>query len=568
MVENITNYIMNRSLSTTLLLLVVGCLHGQEILVDESYNDWTDDMLLIQDTAGDGPSNGIDIGRLWAANDQEYLYLRVQLGKVINMQDDNELTLYIDTDNDLNTGRKINGIGAELEWVFGDRDGTLYDSSGDDVFLQHEDIDLMTSPSVSSSEFEIALKRFAFVDGINLDISGTISIRVEDNGSNGDDLPNSIGGVEYQLGNTTRDFHDYDLSRQFPTDLRVMTLNVLDDNLFDPTLYQAFQRQLSLVDPDIIALQEVRSFTSTQTRDIVRQMLPGTWFHNKSSFGNVVLLSRYPILDDEGMNGNEAHLIDVNGTEIIVINMHLPCCDNNVERQQEVDNMMAYIRDLRSDLNDIKVEANTPIIIMGDSNLVGDRLQQQTLLTGQIQNTATHGPAFAPDWDGTNLEDAKPLATGTPYTKTWYNRSGSFSSGRLDYIIYTGSVLWLQNSFVISTRDMSSADRATYGVNFSDSQLASDHLPTVADFAFTTVATADMPDVDVVLYPNPASELLQIQAKDQAEIEDIKIFDLMGRLHLTQQHNGPIDISAMPAGAYVVRFVVDQELVSKRFTKL
>lgn len=567
MVENTTSYIMIRSLSLLLAALLGYSASAQNIFIDEDYADWSDAMLLMEDTNGDGPANGIDIGKVWAANDQEYFYLRIEVGKDINIQSNNELTLYIDADNDLQTGRKINGIGAELEWIFGERDGTLYLPNGDELFLQHEDIDLMSSPTVSSSQFEIAMRRSAFVAGFALDLDGTITIRLEDNGTNGDDIPNSIGGMTYTLGSTTRDFHNYDISKPADTDLRVLTLNVLDDNLFDPLLFNAFRRQLALADPDVIALQEVRSFTSSETQSIIQQMLPGQWFHNKSSFGNVVLLSRFPILQDEGMNGNEAHLIDVNGQEVVVINMHLPCCNNDVDRQQEVDNMMAFVRDLRTDANEIRVATNTPIIILGDSNLVGNSQQQQTLLTGDIQNVSQHGPAFAPDWDGSELEDAKPLATGTPYSKTWYNRSGSFSSGRLDYIIYTGSVLWLQNTFVISTRDMTTADRNAYGVNFSDSQIASDHLPTVADFSFTSVSTVDTDIIDVQLYPNPVADVLTVTAAGK-QLTDVVIYDPTGQTVLRASHGSNIDVSALGSGVYTVSGMVGKTPVVRKFAKM
>ena len=42
---------------------------------------------------------------------------------------------------------------------------------------------------------------------------------------------------------------------------------------------------------------------------------------------------------------------------------------------------------------------------MGDLNLVGDRQQLTTLVTGEIINTQLFGNGGPPDWDETDLED-------------------------------------------------------------------------------------------------------------------------------------------------------------------
>lgn len=571
--ENIINYTMIQSLSLSwawvLVVLLLGGspLAGQEIFLDETFEDWTDEMVVFSDIAGDAQPNRIDLQRIWAANDQEYIYFRIELGREINLQDDNDLALYIDADNNFDTGRKINGVGAELIWNFGDRFGQLYDASGDNIFIDHEEIDLMSSPTVSSTEFEIGFRRQAFIDGSQLDIRGTIAIRVEDNDFLGDDAPDAAGGFTYEIKEgIVRNFDGYSLDRTANTHLRVLTYNILDDNLFDNSRSDAFRRQLQAINPDVICLQEVRDFTGTATRDRVSQWLPGEWFQRKSSFGNVVTLSRYPLLESEGMDGNQAHLIEVSGQEVLIINMHLPCCDNNADRQREVDNIMDYIRDAREGGNDFQIADGTPIIIMGDSNLVGLRAQQQTLLTGDILNNSQFGPDFAPDWDGSNLDDAKPLATGTPYTKTWYNPFGSFSSGRLDYIIYTGSVLQLENTFALSTRDMAPADRQQYGLSFADTENASDHLPTVADFGFEVVTTADVYVHELSLYPNPVIDMLRLSRPVNATGY---IYDVNGQLVETVTvASGETFVRQLARGAYVLRVAIDDGYVHLPFVKI
>lgn len=552
---------MRKSIVLLLAILISNSANSQNIFIDEKYSDWSASDVIYQDAKGDGSPSGIDIGAIWAANDQEYMYVRFEIEKEINLQDNNDLTLLIDIDNDLSTGRKVNGIGVEFLWNFGDRDGLIYTASGNSISIEHEDIQLMSSPTVSSTQFELAFKRSFSLPQLQMDINGTVAIRLEDNGFNGDDAPNEIGGMTYSLKeNVVRDFHTYDLARRPNTDFRILTYNILADNLFDPSKYNAFRRQFQAIAPDIIALQEVRDFNSSATRDIIADFLPGSWFHMKSGF-DIVLVSKYPILEREAINGNAAFLLDMNGQDLVVINMHLPCCDNNVDRQKEADNIIAYIRDLKVGLTDIQVPANTPIIVTGDSNLVGFSSQLNTLLTGDIQNNATYGPDAKPDWDNSDLEDAKPFATGTPYTKTWYNAFGSFSSGRLDYVLYTGSTLFLRNTYALSSRDMTSQQRATYGLQASDTDVASDHLPTVADFSLTSVNTEDEFASAVNVYPNPTDGVITLNIPSGSGTYRVNILDYSGKLLYNLVLNASeqqISLHDLPTGVYLLN-VVDQQ---------
>jgi len=557
---------MNQSLRLLCLLLFSSNCFAQNILLDENYSDWDNGMLIYEDAPGDGQSNGIDIQRVWAANDQTYFYLRFELGKEINIQDDNEFTIYLDTDNDLSTGKKINGIGAEFEWIFGERGGSIYQADGDSGFVGHEDIDLMSSPTVSSSDFEIAFRRSADLFGADLDISGTIAIRLEDNSFNGDDAPSEIGGITYNVNETVnRDFHTYTLDRSPTADFRLMSYNILADNLFDASRSDAFRRQFQATLPEIIAFQEIRSYNSSETKDVIEQYLPGTWFHEKSGF-DIVLLSKFPILQRESIDGNAAFLLDVNGKELVVINIHLPCCDNNSSRQNEADAIMEYIRNLQTGGNNIKVDANTPIIITGDSNLVGFREQQTTLITGDIVQNNIFGPDVTPDWDDSILEDALPLATGTPYAKTWYNPFGSFSSGRLDYIIYTGSTLWRTNTFALSSQDMTFADRQLYGLNSTDTPFASDHLPTVADFQFTSVDVEEEEFSSVKIYPNPALDIIHVEL-GELSISQIEIIDYTGR-SLKLSYNSDVSLQNILPGQYYLKITHEEGVSLSKFVKL
>jgi hypothetical protein len=116
-------------------------------------------------------------------------------------------------------------------------------------------------------------------------------------------------------------------------------------------------------------------------------------------------------------------------------------------------------------------------------NLVGFAEQVATLLEGRISDEATYGKSHPADWDGTALTDVMPYHTTGLDAYTWRNDEESFAPGRLDYIVYSDSVLKLGNHFVLWTPDLSPSDLTTHGLLASDTRVASDHLPVVADFA-------------------------------------------------------------------------------------
>ena len=87
---------------------------------------------------------------------------------------------------------------------------------------------------------------------------------------------------------------------------------------------------------------------------------------------------------------------DTLGGDVFFINSHLSCCGNDAARQDQVDEMMAWIVQ-----NEGNLTVNTPIVYAGDLNLVGYAQQLETLLEGDIVQTQTYGQGGMPDWDGT-----------------------------------------------------------------------------------------------------------------------------------------------------------------------
>jgi len=506
------------------------CLDAQQILIDESFDDW-DSAPMTVDDYNDNIS-GLDIEKISISNDKDYLFIQFDLDEEILLQENNFLSLYIDIDQNENTGYKTEGIGAEISFYFGDRSGFVNFNPGFENII-HYDIGLLTAPTVSSERFEIAIKRRNSVDGNDIILDNTIDIVFENDIYDGDKIPNSNTGLAYSFNDDiVNTLPEFSFSKAAETDLRVVNYNVLRDDLFESNLNASYTRVLRAIDADVIAFQEIYNHSSAQTAQLIEQMLPSTggqqWYHEKVG-SDLVLLSRYPIIDDRWVDGNAAFVLDVNGKEVLLINVHFPCCDNDFERQNEINALLKFIRDTQDGF-EYSLTENAPILIVGDYNLVGFRSQIESLLTGNITNNANYGPDFMPDWGQGSLKDLKPPLTGLPAVYTWRGEDSSFFPGRLDYIVYTGSSIFPLNSFVLNTETLGQDELSLNNLSQNDTRANSDHLPMVSDWSFEEIVYTD--DVSKLaktnIWPNPFSSHIHISS-DQ-EILETQLFDIRGKL--------------------------------------
>jgi len=559
-----------RILTLLIALFISSQAGSQTIRIDGDYSDWSNINPAFTDNLNDGQSNGIDFENIWVYNDQSNIYFRFQLNKEIDLQEDNELAIYIDYDNDINTGFKINGIGAELRFLFGDRLGII-STNGETEFISFDAVNLLVAPSVTSTEFEVSFSREISEYGLNFEAEENITFRLEDNGFNGDEAPNDLSGIDYTIDESIMsETPAIDLERKSNTDFRFMTYNIENDQLFDGSRKNAFRRIFQATNPDIIAFQEIRDFSSSQTRALIAEFLPGTWYHQKHGF-DIVTVSRYPINFSENINGNAAYYLDVDGKEILMINCHLPCCDNDNDRQSEVDGIMEYIREARSGNSNYQLNDGTPIIVAGDMNFVGDREQPNTFLTGDIFSNGSYGPDFNPDWDGTDFSDADPSATGTISNFTWINRFGSFFAGKLDWVVYSDSQMKLLNTYALWTEGMSFGELEANDLNSFDVVFAADHLPVVTDFNFSTVSAEEFIELDINIYPNPVRDIIYMTTEEKLT-EDILVFNINGEkvksLKADKTKIQIFEVDDLPNGQYYMIFKSDKGRMVKKISKL
>lgn len=451
------------------------------IVVDGRFADWEGIDPVFQSEAPGSSMGTLEIENVWASSDQDRLYLRIKFSASTLLQGNSGVVLYVDTDGDTDTGTTVDGIGAELSWSFSDREGSVRVLDLPIRVIQSA-VGLRQAPNMTASEFEVSLDRRSTLIGTPFLPHSPVSIlfRVEEAESG--TVMGSTGWLDLLLEDRPRPaIPEGPLDREDPAHLRVLTYNVFFDGLFERP--DSFRRILQALDPDILSLQELYLHSVKQTRNWIAAALPEREWH-AAGFGQGVILSRFPVHEWGGI-GNERRgawaLLDTPKGRMAFINPHAPCCENDAGRQEEFDAIAAWIRDSRTVG---RLGPRTPVIVAGDMNLVGDSRQLNTLLHGAIVDTTRHGPASPPDGDGSSLSDAMPYHLPATESYTWRNDRSVFAPGKLDYIVYTDSVLELGRSFVLWTPDLSARTLQQWGLQPEDTAIASDHLPVVADFRF------------------------------------------------------------------------------------
>ena len=213
------------------------------VLADGQFDDWTTLAVTYSDSKGDGGQSGIDFGKIQIANDPEHLFLFLETGTFLNLQDFNEVTVYLDIDNNVATGTAQGGIGADLTYTFGSRSGTYHPASGGTISVDQNDIGLVTAPTMTSDRFEIAIKRSFRANGNDISMQDTIKVIFRDNEANGDQIPSSNGGLSYGFLSSNLDpLPGYSMSKPSTSDLRIVSYNVERDGLFETNRNDAYTR--------------------------------------------------------------------------------------------------------------------------------------------------------------------------------------------------------------------------------------------------------------------------------------------------------------------------------------
>ena len=527
-------------LTLLFLLLVTGCRPSpaQEIAVDGFFADWDSLAVTASDPSGDGGSSGVDFTRLQVQDDVAWLYVAFDTGIEMLLQDGNGIRLAIDTDDNAGTGLALRGIGAELVWDFAQRQGTVRLASTTQV--RHDDIRLVPAPSMTSSRFELAIRRSTEFNGRKLFPSDRIRIVLTD--ANGDALPDSDGGVAYDFQNSgITPGGEYLLRTREASSVRVLTWNTLQNGLADGQRRGAFTRMLRAMQADVLCFQECFDMPADEALEVVRAAIDPpagrSWRALKRDAGNIVV-THLEIEDSwllQSSYRESAYLLRTpDDRPLLLLNCHFRCCEADDHRRREADGVIRFLRDAKLPGGLVTVPEGTPFVLVGDLNLVGDRGQYETLITGDISNNATMGPDEPPDWDGGPWTELPPRHPRGLFTFTWDDAGSGYAPAKLDFILYTASALEVTQDLVVDPRSISPGQRQRLGISETDATVASDHLPRFADFRWKQTSEASTPAAPAwnigPLYPNPASRQLTLTVTGAASDRlRLLLSDLFGR---------------------------------------
>ena len=547
------------------LLLYLTCLRAAHpIVIDGLFDDWQEVPVTITDPEGD--YNYDDWAELKITNDDDFIFFKISLhSEETLLQNWNNFYLYIDADKDSLTGHPFRGMGAELAWHFGYRTGQYFEQDGI-IDLWQNDITLRQAPTVTSTEFEIAIARGSFV----LSDPDSIAVIFSSFYDTGDYMPDSWEGVVYQLDTTVVGPAAPILLEK--TGTRLVTYNTLYTGILEPDRQPKFRRIIQALDPDIIALQEHSEWN--EIGDIISSWFPEDTWYQGYTFRDLVVLSKYPIINQANLISSERTMCALLQTDdpinpyLLILNSHFSCCDNDDDRQEQVDELVQVLREWRlNDNGPFDLPEGTPMFHVGDFNFVGYREQIETVTAGNIQDEGNYGNDFPLDWDGTAITDLFSRQTHKRMAYTWRSDGSSFNPGKLDYVLYTDSNLSILNHFVLNTLAMPDSVLNEWELEAEDTNEASDHLPRIVDFMVTDLGITgelDLPQQYILShpYPNPFNPqvMIPITLAREAHIQ-LRIYDIHGRLVISIADDVlpagkklfSWDGSQYPSGVYIVR---------------
>ena len=471
---------------------------GGAILLDGCFDDWAGVTPVAIDPVEDVALGEIDFSEIKVSNGQDYLYLKIDLGRETIWQNEalaaggNDVRIYFDAgprpENQPGTTRE--GLSAalppchDLEIHLGSK-LALICQDGAQVPLSLNEVGMFVAPTHSSSTFEIAIPysvRPQFDEPVRVIGDSEVYFYI-DEPQGGDRVPDE-GLLSYRLLEAASPPVPIPLQRQEEQDIRILSHNVLFTGLAkrpDP-----FKRYLLALRPDIVNFQEMWEWSEQQVERFMQSVLEGPWYVAK--VGDCVTASRYPITARAELWTNLVTRIDLPdhqaSADLVIFNVHSPCCGDNAGRDYLHDLIVSSWRELQTGDGAFAIDTEDTVVMLGDFNMVGFQRQLRSLQDGDIIDNERFGPDFSPARENGSLTNVPLRHTHSRHFYTWRADPAPFTPGKLDFILFSDDTAMLRNNFALWTSDMPLETLQQHGLERNDSILASDHLVLVADFAF------------------------------------------------------------------------------------
>ncbi len=121
---------------------------------------------------------------------------------------------------------------------------------------------------------------------------------------------------------------------------------------------------------------------------------------------------------------------------------------------------------------------------------------------------------------------------------------------------------WAPSSFVI--------DNKVYLINGQTlvPDLGYQYVDEAYSYELSPPVSTEEGDVSFEVYPNPATDFIQVEYRGETNNVSIEITDITGKTLHTQSTTEAINISGFPIGTYVIEFKIGDRSGVKKFTKM
>ncbi|HYR10105.1 MAG TPA: endonuclease/exonuclease/phosphatase family protein [Longimicrobium sp.] len=449
-------------------------------------------------------------------HDADAVYLLVTLDREVALQSlEGSLVVLMDADGDAASGwaeHGVAGVDAALEfspvWPNGMRAGTALRMHGPGAdparLVSAYQAGVIAAPSHASRTFEVRIRRGGAVRFGARMTARVLSMAAD--GTVADSLPAfTVSLARPAARPVPRGQGAVDpLARAAGAQFRVVSWNVGRETIFrNPEPYGAILRALAA---DLLILEEVAGgHSAEEVEALLNRMVPGDrpWHAVYGVSGGsqrevIATRGRRPVMSapfdrelpypdstralvpadapEQAVDWLRSRLdvripatgavVEMAGRRLMVVTMDLESAGAPGSTRDRLRRIEALeIR--RAAQAAVLAGAVDGLLVAGDLNLVGSTEPLQVLSRGM-------------DVAGRPLEIALPLGLDGVSVATWENPAEPFIPSRLDYVLYTRSMLEWAGGFVFRSGDLSARWLARHGLTAETSSVT-DHLPVVTD---------------------------------------------------------------------------------------